>query len=455
MERRVAPRFARFCCISLIAAWPALAETAPPPKNPELAQWPQWRGPLGSGSAPLATPPLEIGENENLAFKVEVPGHGLASPVVWGDDIFLLTATPVDPASAAAAPGGDGGRFPMAKPVLVRCELIAFARQDGAIRWRRTVAEGLPPEGHHLDGSWASASAATDGKRVIAHFGSSGTAAYSLSGEKLWSLDLGDMRTRNGFGEGSSPLLVDDTVVILWDHEGDSFIVALDAATGKERWKKVRSGEITSWSTPLAVAVGGRKQVVVPATGKTRGYDLATGEELWQVGGMTSNVIPSPVADGSLAIVMSGFRGNLLQAIDLEKAKGELAGSPALRYSYDRDTPYVPSPLLHEGQLYFLKHNTGILSSLEAQTGKLHYREQRLPEIANVYAAPVAAAGRVYVVSREGNVVVFRHGPQLEVLWAAKLDDRFDSSPALAGGDLVLRGHRHLYLFREKKGQPG
>ncbi len=115
----------------------------------------------------------------------------------------------------------------------------------------------------------------------------------------------------------------------------------------------------------------------------------------------------------------------------------------------------MPSPLLHEGQLYFLKHNTGILTSLEAKTGKLHYKEQRLPEIANVYAAPVAAAGRVYVVSREGNVAVFRHGPQLEVLATAKLDDRFDSSPALAGGDLILRGHRYLYLFREKKGQPG
>lgn len=435
-------RFAWVPLGCLLAAAPLAAD----PNG--LGHWPQWRGPSATGAAaPEAAPPLHFGEKQNLAFKVEVPGHGMASPVVWGDDIFLLTAVPIAGAPAPS-PAGDG-RFPMAAPSRQRFELIAFARQDGGIRWRRTVGESLPHEGHHLDGSFASASAATDGKRVIAHFGSAGTAAFSLQGEKLWQVDLGDMATRNGFGEGSSPLLVDDTVVILWDHEGDDFIVALDAATGKERWRKARPGEMTSWSTPIAVEVGGRKQVVVPATGKTRGYDLATGEELWRLGGMTSNAIPSAVALDGLAIVMSGFRGNMLQAIDLAKAKGDLEGQPAVVYSYDRDTPYVPSPLLYQGQLYYLKHNSGILSSIDARSGKLHYKEQRLPEIANVYAAPVGAAGRVYVVGRDGKIVVFRHGPQLEVLATTALDDRFDSSPALAGKDLILRGHRYLYRFAE------
>jgi outer membrane protein assembly factor BamB len=410
--------------------------------------WPQWRGPLSTGSAPQASPPVRFGEKENLRFKVEVPGQGLASPIVWGQDIFLLTAVPVGAAPVATEPQGDRG-FAMVGPVAHRFELIAFSRQDGSIRWRRTVDEGTPHESHHLDASWASASAVTDGKRIVAHFGSRGTAAFSLSGEKLWSVDLGDMATRNSFGEGSSPLLADDKVVILWDHQGDSFIVALDAASGKELWRKARPGEVTSWATPVLVEAGGRKQVVVPATGKTRGYDLATGEEIWWISGMTTNVVPSAVAEGSLAIVMSGFRGNMLQAIDLEAAKGDVAGTPALRYSYDRDTPYVPSPLLHEGHLYFLKHNSAILSVLDAKTGKVHYKEQRLPELANVYAAPVAAAGKVYVVGRDGNIAVFRHGAAFELLASIKLDDRFDSSPALAGKDLILRGHRYLYLFAE------
>jgi len=425
-----------------LASQPAAAETS------GLDHWPQWRGPLSSGAAPKATPPLRFGEKENLRFKVEVPGRGMASPVVWGDDIFLLTAVPVGAAPSAPAEG----RFPMATPSRHRFELIAFSRQDGAIRWRRTVAESLPHEGHHGDGSFASASAATDGKRVIAHFGSYGTAAFSLQGEKLWSVDLGDMKTRLGFGEGSSPLLADDTVVILWDHEGESFIVALDAATGKEKWRKARPGEKTSWSTPIAVAVGGRKQVVVPATGKSRGYDLATGEELWSLGGMTENVIPSAVAHEQLAILMSGFRGNMLQAIDLAKAKGDLAGQPAIVYSLDRDTPYVPSPLLYQGQLYYLKQNSGVLTAIEAGTGKVLYKEQRLPEMTNVYAAPVAADGRVYVVARDGRIAVLRHGPQLEVLATAALDDRFDSTPALAGKDLILRGHKYLYAFAQPGG---
>ena len=431
--------------LCLTACWP-LAAAAASPEN-----WPQWRGPLSTGSAPQASPPARFGEKENLRWKVEVPGQGLASPIVWGQDIFLLTAVPAGGAAPAASEPAGGG-FPMVAPIAHRFELIAFSRQDGAIRWRRTVGESTPHESHHLDGSWASASAVTDGKRIVAHFGSRGTAAYSLQGEKLWSVDLGDMATRHSFGEGSSPLLADDKVVILWDHQGDSFIVALDAASGKELWRKARPGEVTSWATPVLVEAGGRKQVVVPATGKTRGYDLATGEEIWWISGMTTNVVPSAVAEDGLAIVMSGFRGNMLQAIDLAAAKGEVTGPPALRYVYERDTPYVPSPLLHEGHLYFLKHNSAILSVLDAKTGKVHYKEQRLPELANVYAAPVAAAGRIYVVGRDGNIAVFRHGAAFEHLASIKLDDRFDSSPALAGKDLILRGHRYLYLFAEPAG---
>lgn len=441
-----------------LIAVPALAEKAPASSASSavelLDQWPSWRGPLASGTAPKGTPPVSFSEELNIRFKVEVPGRGLASPVVWGQDIFLLTAVPVDPATtAAAAPKpAEGERSwppPSATPTQHRFELIAFALEDGKIRWRRTAFESKPHEGHHNDGSWASASAVTDGKRVIAHFGSRGTAAFSMSGEPLWSIDLGDMKTRNGFGEGSSPLLVDDTVVIVWDHEGDSFIVALGAATGKERWRKARPEEITSWATPLAVEIAGRKQVIVPATGKSRGYDLKTGEELWSLGGMTANVIPSPVEIEGLAIIMSGFRGNMLQAVDLAKAKGDVAGTPALRYSLERNTPYVPSPLLYEGQLYFLKTNTGILTAIDARTGKLHYTDQRLPEIQNVYAAPVGAAGKVYIVGREGSVVVLRHGPELEVLATNRLDDHFDTSPAIVGNDLILRGQRWLYVIAE------
>jgi outer membrane protein assembly factor BamB len=283
---------------------------------------------------------------------------------------------------------------------------------------------------------------------LIAHFGSSGTYAYDLDGKLLWQVDLGDMTTRRGFGEGSSPALHGDTVVINWDHEGDSFIVALDADTGKQRWKVERPGEITSWSTPLVVEHGGKPQVVVSATGKSRGYDLATGQELWSVGGMTTNAIPSPVHQDGIVYLMSGFRGSMLQAVALDRARGELEGTEAVLWTLDRDTPYVPSPVLHGGQLYFLKVFSEIFTSVDAKTGSVLYTE-RLPGIDKVYASPVAAAGRVYVFDRTGHGTVVEHGPAFRVVAENTLAEGADASPAIVGDEIFLRTEQHLYCISE------
>lgn len=407
--------------------------------------WAQWRGPRMDGVAPAGDPPTRWSEQENVRLKIAVPGRGMGSPVVWGDAIFVLTTTPVDPATAAEP--RTKGHFVKIEPVRQRFEVLAYSRTDGRLLWREVAAEAMPAEETHGDGSWASASAITDGKRLIAHFGSTGTFAYDLAGKKLWSIDLGDMKTRNGFGEGASPALAGDTVVVNWDHEESSFIVALDATTGKERWRMARPGEATSWSTPLVVEVGGKRQVVVAATGKSRGYDLETGAELWSLPGMTMNAIPTPIHADGLVALMSGFRGTMLQAIDLRRAKGEIAGTDAVRYVYERDTPYVPSPLLYQGQLYFIKHNGNVLTALEFATGKPVFTEQRLSGLQGVYASPVAAAGRIYVVGRDGATVVLAAGATPTVLATNKLDDHFDASPAIVGRDLILRGHRHLYVL--------
>jgi outer membrane protein assembly factor BamB len=309
----------------------------------------------------------------------------------------------------------------------------------------------VPHESHYIDSSWASASPVSDGEVLLAQFGSNGLFAYDLDGNELWRVDLGDMRTRNGFGEGSSPAIFGDTVVVNWDHEDDSFIVALDRMTGEELWRTARPDEVSSWATPLVVAPDehyrGKAQVIVPGTGKSRGYDLVTGKEIWRLGGMTVNAIPTPVYKDGTVYLMSGYAGQMLQAVDLTKAQGELEGTEAVRFVHTRHTPYVPSPLLYGSRLYFLKHFKNILTVLDADTGAVVYTEKRLPGISNVYASPVGADGRVYFLSRDGHAVVLADGDTFEVLAENDLDDGFDASPALAGDTLYLRGRHHLYAL--------
>lgn len=419
--------------------------------------WPAWRGPEATGVSPGGTPPLTWSEQSNVRFKVRLPGRGLASPIVWDDRIFILASEPVDHAAYArsrqAAEEKQKRRQwpPAVTPVRQRFLVLAYSRADGHLLWRRTAAETVPTESHYIDASWASASPVTDGKRLIAHFGSNGTYAYDLDGHLLWKTDLGDMRTRNGFGEGSSPVLHGDTVVINWDHEGDSFIVALDADTGKPRWRDDRPGEVTSWSTPLIVVVSGKPQVVVSATGKSRGYDLETGEQVWQLGGMSTNTIPSPAAGDGIVYLLSGYRDTIVQAVSLARARGDLENSDAVLWTYEKNTPYVPSPLLYDGRLYFLKSNRNILSDLDAATGAPHFTE-RLPAIHTVYASPVGAAGRVYVFDRDGHATVLRHGPTFEIVAENSLDDGVDASPAIAGPDLIVRGHEYLYCLSSMDG---
>jgi outer membrane protein assembly factor BamB len=419
--------------------------------------WPQWRGPRGDGVAPQGDPPATWSETANVRYKVEIPGRGHSSPVVWGDRIYLLTAIDAEPPAAAApssaTPVSGAPSFRergVAPDRDLRLVVLALDRATGKTVGERRVVRAPPHEGTHPDGTWASASAITDGERVWAFFGSRGIYCLrSRDGEPLWQRDLGDMQTKLGFGEGASPVLAGDTLVVNWDHEGESFIVALDARSGAERWRTARD-ERTSWSTPHIVEVDGRRQVVVNATVKVRSYDLATGKVVWEVGGMTANAIPTPVSANGLLFVTSGFRGNALKAIRLAGARGDLAGTPAIVWSHDRDTPYVPSPLLYDGVLYFLKHNSGLLSALDAATGKVHYGPVRLEGIEGVYASPVGAAGRVYVVGRNGATAVLAAGPELKVLAVNRLDDGFEASPAIVGREIYLRGRRHLYAIAEE-----
>ncbi len=402
--------------------------------------WPWWRGPLGNGVSPDGDPPVHWSEKQNLRFKVAIDGDGLATPVVWGDRIYVLSARPLE-AGEGRRPATDASGVPLPKQRLL---VTAYDRHDGSVEWQRVAVERVPHESRHQESGWATASPVTDGERLYAHFGSAGTFAYTLDGELVWQIDLGDMTTRLGYGEGSSPALWGDTLVVNWDHEGDSFVVALDARTGKERWRKERPGELTSWSTPLILEREGWVHVIVAAGGRTRAYDLRTGEVLWSLAGLGMNAIPTPIYDAGILYLASGKRDSpRMLAVDLRGAKGDLDESGAVLWTRDRDTPYVSTPLLYRGQLYFFRHVLSFLTSVDAATGKSLFTERLDP--GNVFASPAAAAGRIYLLGRDGKALVLEPGPRLKVLAENQLDDGFDASPVIVGGDLYLRGRRFLY----------
>ncbi len=408
--------------------------------SPAGRYWAQWRGPHATGVSRTATPPLTWSETQNVRWKVEIPGRGSGSPVVWGNRVFLSTAVPEVPGRQVKA--GMKHKF----------VVMAFDRAAGKLAWERVAKEEATHEDTHADnGTYASSSVVTDGEHVIANFESRGLFAYDMNGTLVWQKDLGDKTMRNQFGEGSTPALHGRYLVQVWDQftPKSSFIVALDKRTGEELWRKSRD-EIDTWATPLVVEVNGRPQVIVGAMNRIHSYDLATGDVVWESAGLTMNVIPSPVYEDGIAILTSGFRGNSLKAIRLADAKGDITATPAVIWTLDRDTPYVPSPLVYDSILYVLKGNTGILSVFDAKTGKPHYALQRLEATPNIFASPVGAAGRVYITGREGATVVLKNGPAFEQLAVNTLTDGFDASPALVEGELYLRGYRYLYYISEK-----
>ncbi len=428
----------------LLAAIVAAAPPASDPASDVEGGWPAWRGPNRTGSAPAGNPPIEWSEEKNVRWKKAVPGLGLSSPIVWGDRLFLTTAVSTGERVENALPAGRGEGI--APDQVLSYEVHALNRKDGSTVWKRSVLTEAPHEGTHPDGTWASGSPVTDGEVLITFFGSRGLFAFDLDGRELWRRDFGDMRTRLGFGEGSSPALYRDRVLVIWDHEGDSFITALDKKSGEEIWRRDRD-EITSWTTPLVVEHGGRAQVVTSATSRVRSYDAETGEPIWEATGMTLNAIPSPVYADGVVYLTSGFRGSKMMAVRLDGASGDVTGTDQVVWSVDRDTPYVPSPLLHDGVVYFTKVNRGILSAYDAATGEALYSNQRLGAVRNVYASPVAVGDRVYFASRDGEFLVAKAGPVFEVLAESELDDRFDASPAIVGDEIYLRGRSNLYCI--------
>lgn len=428
-------------------------------QNSDQGHWPQWRGPFFNGMA-RGDAPTTWSDTKNIKWKTTIPGRGYSTPIIWGDRIFLTTAIPTAVAPVAVQPaatdqpqgerrgrgaGGDAG--PQTEH---KFEVLCLDRKTGKILWQRTAKTAVPHEGYHRTyGSFASNSPVTDGRFVYISFGSRGIYSYDLNGKLIWEKDLGvQMKMRLGFGEGTAPLLIDNRLIKVFDHEAGSFIVALDKRTGKELWR-VNRDEGSSWSTPLAIEIDGRKQVVVAATRKVRSYDPEDGRLLWEAAGLGSNVIPVPVYQNGFVYVMSGYRDPRLMAIKLGK-EGDLTGTDSIVWNQTRGLAYTASPVLHDNKLYVITDN-GVLSAFNAITGEPYYSQVRLPQTYNFKASPIAANGKLYLATEHGDVVVVRMGEKFEVLATNTLTDQvFIATPVIAGGEIFLRGQNTLFCISEK-----
>ena len=327
--------------------------------------------------------------------------------------------------------------------------VLAVDRETGSILWKQVVHQEVPIEAGHVTGSLASASPVTDGEFVFAHFGSYGLYCLDLEGNLVWTKEFGTMHSKHGHGEGSSPALFGDWLVINCDHEEGSFLTTLDKKTGQPRWRVSRNQD-TSWSSPIVIIDDAKPQVIVCGTNRVRGYDLENGRVIWECGGMSSNVVATPVYSEGMLYVGSSYEKRVLMAIDIRSAKGDLTNSPRVKWTRTRGTPYVPSMLLYEDSLYFMSHYQNMLTRVHGPSGKDSPGVIRLGGLENIYASPVAANGYVFVTDLNGTTAVITHSDVPRIVSLNRIDEPVSASLALVDHQILIRGEKHLFCIDEK-----
>lgn len=414
--------------------------------------WPQWRGPDGSGISTEKNLPSVWTPTTNIKWKTPIDGRAHSSPIVWGNRVFLTTAVEgaVVPGAKAVKHTVDGGKE-FLHPDSVGADrkhafkVIALNRESGKIVWEQTAWEGTPYDNRHRKSSYAASTPATDGKMVYAFFGTEGLYAYDFKGKLAWKAQLGNLGTV-GMGTGTSPILFDNLVIVQADEENGeaSFIVALDKKTGKEVWKKERKVQV-SWSTPLLARTAKRAELITSGTESVIAYDPANGAELWRHKGLESNAIPSPVANADMAFLVAGFPAKVAYAIRLGQS-GDLTGTPNVPWTYAKGTAYVPSPILYGDYLY-LTTDRGILTCIDAKTGEVKYEGGRIPVPATFTASPVAFEGKILMTSEDGDTFIVKAGPKHEILGTNSVGEPVYASPAIADGHIFIRGEKNIYCI--------
>ena len=414
--------------------------------------WPQWRGPEGSGVSNEKNLPTEWTPTKNIKWKVPIEGRSHSSPIVWGNRVFLTTAVEgaVVPGAKAVKHTVEGGKE-FLHPDSVGADkkhtfkVISLDRETGKIVWEATAWEGTPYDNRHRKSSYAASTPTTDGKLVYAFFGTEGLYAYDFKGKLVWKADLGKLGTV-GMGTGTSPILFNDLVIVQCDEENGeaSFIAALDKKTGKEAWRTPRKIQV-SWATPLLVRTSTRAELITSGTEAIVSYDPATGKELWRHKGVESNAIPSPVANNEMAFLVAGFPAKVAMAIKLGQS-GDLTNTPNVPWVYAKGTAYVPSPIVYGDYLY-LTTDRGILTCLDAKTGEVKYEGGRIPIPATFTASPVAFEGKILMTSEDGDTFIVKAGPKHEILGTNSVGEPVYASPAIADGRIFIRGEKNLYCI--------
>lgn len=429
------------------------------PVSASAQNWPQFRGPQASGVAEGQKTPLkwDASKSQNIVWKTAIPGLSHASPVVWGERVFIVTAESADPAPTFVPK--DRGISLARDEVKHAWRVYALDRKTGKVLWQQTAHEGVPRARRHIKATQANSTPVTDGSVVVALLGSEGLYAYDFTGKLLWKQDLGVLNPglwddpESSWGHGSSPVIHKNLVIVQADGHKQSFIAAFDLKTGRQAWRVERK-EITSWSTPTLIEANGRAELVANGGRFIRGYDPASGKELWRFDDHETEVKQTaPLFAHGLVYVAGGYPpGRGMYAFrpgasgDISLKQGEQSNAH-LAWKTDKGSPYTTTPIVYGDILYALA-DSGVLSAFEARTGKLIYQE-RLPS--SFSASPVAADGKLYLSSEDGDVFVVRAGPQFELLATNPVGEPVMATPAITDGMLILRAHKHVYAVAEKQ----
>lgn len=428
--------------------------------NVSAQNWPQFRGPGASGVVEGGTPAVkwDAAKSENTLWKTEIPGLGHSSPVVWGNKVFITTAVTSGPKDETRY-GLYGDVAPVKDDPKHVWKIYALDKFTGKILWERIAYEGLPKVKRHPKSTHADSTPVTDGRYVIALFGSHGLYAYNLSGKLLWKQDLGVLDAGWFYDadyqweHGSSPVIFRDLVIIQADIQKDSFIAAYNLKTGKLVWKTPRQ-EISSWGTPTIYEGKTRTELITNGPKAIRGYDPLTGTELWRLGPMSEITTPTPFVARDLIFVTSGYAPiQPIYAIrpgatgDISLKDGAVSNS-FIAWSKQRGGPYMPTPVVY-GDILYTCSNQGVLTAYNADTGERLYQERLGGKGGAFTSSPVASDGKLYLLSEDGDVFVVKTGPKYELLSTNPVGEVMMASPAISDGLLIVRGVKHVFAFGE------
>jgi outer membrane protein assembly factor BamB len=460
----------------------------------QAGDWPQFRGPNGTGISEETQLPSEWSTTKNVAWKAKLPGYGWSSPIIWGDKVFVTTAVSdkqtkprsfggfgpgrgfrpgggapegkqdskdkkdsKQPERPRRPPGGFDRMGRNAKPpdAVYRWEVYCLNRADGKVLWHQTAHEGKPTIPAQMGNTYASETPVTDGERLYAYFGMTGVFCFDLDGKQLWKKNLGSFRMAMGWGTGSSPALDGDRLFIQCDNEEKSFLVALNKKTGDELWRVDRP-EKSSWSTPFVWRTKKRTEVVACGGKHLRSYDVATGKVLWEMGDLEGQANATPVAgDELLFLGVGGMRGNRPLVAVKAGASGDITlkdgqeSNAGVAWYRKQAGPSMASPLVHDGYLYVLEQRGGMLSCYNAKTGEPAYKRERLPEARGFTSSPWAYDGKIFCLADDGKTFVIQAGATFKLLGSNSINEMCWSSPAAARGALFLRGVDHLYCIKK------